>query len=148
MTVAQFFYQIYTDVFEILLNTDTNHVGILKLMLNYFDIVKINEREMLHLYFLIWLTSNLKFTNLQDQLQMNSVFADHMICYLNSVIKCSVNLTVKNLEIFRKRLHSSLVKNSETNKIFIFWLHCDSNAVVFKHQMHSKKHSHTCFKYI
>src|SRR5947208_9957864 len=69
-----------------------------------------------------------------------------MIHYLKSVIKCFINLAVENLENLRTRLQSFFTKNSESNSIFILQLHCDSNAVAFKWQMHSKNHSHTCFK--
>src|SRR5437762_13337044 len=69
-----------------------------------------------------------------------------MIRYLKSVIKCSVNLAIENLEDLRTRLQSFSAKNSESNSIFILQLHCDSNAIAFKQQMHSKKHSHICFK--
>src|SRR5947207_10235756 len=69
-----------------------------------------------------------------------------MIHYLKSVIKCSVNLVIENLENLRTQLQPPFTKNPESNSIFILQLHCDSNAVAFKQQMHSKNHSHTCFK--
>jgi len=67
-------------------------------MSNYFDVIKINRREILHLHYLIWLADNLKFHNLQDQLQNNFVFADQIIDYLKFIIKYSINLIIKNLE--------------------------------------------------
>ena len=113
---------------------------------NYFDVMKINKREMLHLHCLVWLADNLKFHNLWDWLQNDLIFSDNMIHYLESVVKCFVNLAVENLEILRIWLQSFLTKDSESDSIFIYYLHYNSNVIAFKCQMHNKNHSHICFK--
>ena len=61
VTVAQFFNQICNDIFDMLLAADTDWTDIFDQVLNYFDVMKINKRDMLHLHCLIWLTDNLEF---------------------------------------------------------------------------------------
>ena len=125
-----------------------NQFDIFDQVLNYFDMMKINKKDMLHLHFLIWFVNNLEFCNLQSQLQNDAVFVTRMIHYLKSVIKCSVDLIIENLENLKSQLQFSSVKKSKTNSIFVHELNCNSNAVAFKQQMHNKNHTHICFKYI
>ena len=53
MIVAQFFYQICIDIFNVFLAVSTNQLNIFDQVLNYFDVIKINRKDMLHLHFLI-----------------------------------------------------------------------------------------------
>ena len=58
---------------------------------NYFGVVETNGRGMLHLHSMIWLSGNLEFFSLRDRLQSDPVFADKMIRYVSSIIKCTVD---------------------------------------------------------
>jgi hypothetical protein len=146
VAVAQFFHKICTGVFDVLLAAGTNRSGILGQVSNYFGVVETNGRGMLHLHSLIWLAGNLEFRNLRDRLQNDTAFADRMIHYIKSVIKCSVDLAAENLDDLRARLQPPSAKEPETDSAFMHQLKCDSNAVASKQQMHSKSHSYTCFK--
>ena len=101
IAIAQFFHQICTSIFNVLLATNKNQSGIFNQVSNYFDIVKINKRDILYLYFLIWLIDNLEFHNLQFWLQSNAVFITRIIYYLKFIIKYFINLVVENLENLR-----------------------------------------------
>ena len=147
MAVAQFFHQICTGVFNVLLAAGTNQPGIFGQVSNYFGVVETNGRGMLHLHSLVWLAGNLEFCNLRSRLQSDAVFAARMIHYLKSVIKCSVDLAVENLENLRSQLQPPSARKPETDSAFVHQLNCDSNAVASKQQMHSKNHTRTCFKY-
>jgi len=147
VAVAQFFHEICTGVFNALLGADTGRAGILGQVSNYFGVVETNGRGMLHLHCLVWLAGNLEFRYLRERLQNDTIFADKMIRYLKSVIKCSIDLAFENLENLRERLQPHSAKGSETDRAFTYLLHCDSNAVASKRQIHSKNHSQTCFKY-
>ena len=148
MIVAQFYHQICTNIFNAFLAVSTNQFSIFNQISNYFDMIKINKKNMLHFYFLIWFADNFEFCNLQFQLQNDAVFVIKMIYYLKSVIKCYVDLTVENLENLKNQLQFSFIKKSETDSIFVHELNCDSNIVAFKWQMHNKNHTCICFKYI
>ena len=147
VAVAQFFHQICTGVFNVLLAAGTNQPGIFGQVSNYFGVVETNGRGMLHLHSLVWLAGNLEFRNLRSRLQSDAVFAAKMIHYLKSVIKCSVDLAVENLENLRSRLQPPSAREPETDSAFVHRLNSDSNAVASKRQMHSKNHTRTCFKY-
>ena len=147
VAVAQFFHQICTGVFDALLATGTDRIGILGQVSNYFGVVETNGRGMLHLHALIWLAGNLEFFTLRDRLQRDPIFAGNMIHYLNSIIKCSIDLAAENLEDERARLQPPSAKGSESDGEFLRQLHRDSNAVASKRQMHGKNHNRTCFKY-
>ena len=108
--------------------------------------VETNERGMLHLHCLVWLAGNLEFRNLRARLQNDTAFAGDMIRYLKSIIKHSVDVAVENVENLRTRLQAPSAKEPESDADFMHRLHCDSNAVASKRQMHSKNHSRTCFK--
>ena len=58
----------------------------------------------------------------------------------------ALNLVVENIEILRIHLQSLLVRDSESDNVFIHQLHYDNNVIAFKHQIHNKNHSHICFK--
>lgn len=147
VAVAQFFHQICIGIFDSLLGAGTGRIGILGQVSNYFGVVETNGRGMLHLHCLVWLAGNLEFINLKDRLQNDPIFATRMIRYLDSIIKCSVDLAAENLEAQRAQLQPPSAKDPETDEAFISRLHCDSNAVASKRQMHSKNHNRTCFKY-
>ena len=146
--VTQFFHQICISIFNVFLAVSTNQFDIFDQVSNYFDVVKTNKRGMLHLYFLIWLASNLEFCNLQSQLQNDAVFVIKIIHYLKSVIRCSIDLIIENLENLKNWLQFSFVRKSEIDNIFVHELNCDNNTVVFKQQIYSKNHTHIYFKYI
>ena len=62
--ITQFFHQICTDIFNVFLIVSINQSGIFDQISNYFDVIKINKKNMLHFHFLIWFTNNLEFCNL------------------------------------------------------------------------------------
>ena len=91
VAVAQFFHHICAGVFDALLAAGKDRTGILGDVSNYFGVVETNGRGMLHLHSMIWLSGNLEFFSLRDRLQSDPVFADKMIRYVSSIIKCTVD---------------------------------------------------------
>ena len=117
--IIQFFHQICTDIFKVFIITNINQTDIFDQVSNYFDMIKINKRNMLHFHFLIWLADNLEFHNLQAWLQNDAIYAARMIQYLKSIIKCFVDLTVENLENLKNQFQFSSVRESVTDSIFV-----------------------------
>jgi hypothetical protein len=72
-----------------------------------------NGRGILYLHCLIWLNRNLDFQNLQECLQLDTDFATKMICYLESIIKCSVNLAANDLNDQRQNPAPPLAKDTK-----------------------------------
>ena len=70
-----------------------------------------------------------------------------MINYLSSIIRCSIDQAIKNLDELGVRLLPPSANGPETDREFAHHLHLDSNVVASKCQIHSKKHNQTCFKY-
>ena len=145
LAVAQFFHQICTGIFNALLGASagagSDQIGILGQISNYFAMVETNGRGMLHLHGLIWFLGNLEFFNLRERLQRDPNFADEMIKYLNSIIKCSIDLAIENLDELGVQLQPPSAKGPEEDREFIRQLHCDSNAVASNRQMNSRKHN-------
>lgn len=102
---------------------------------------------MLHLHSLIWLAGNLEFFTLRDRLQTDPSFATDMKRYMDSIIKCSIDSAIENLDDLQSQLEPLSAKGPENDNVFMDRLYCDSNDVASKRQMHSKNHSPTCFKY-
>src|SRR6267378_2054101 len=141
VAVAQFFHHTCNDVFNGLLGTDTGRTGILGEIANHFGVVETNGRGMLHLHGLVWVTGNIAFRTLQDQLCDDEPW---MIHYLQTAICQSIDLgtdadTDANLP--------PSAKDPETDRDFHVWLTADSNSVASKKQLHSSNHTATCFKY-
>ena len=81
-------------------------------------------------------------------MQNDVVFIIKIIYYLKSVIKCFVDLTVKNVKNLKNQFQFLFIKKSEIDNVFMHELNCDSNAVAFKQQIHNKNHTCIYFKYI
>jgi hypothetical protein len=94
--------------------------------------MEINGRGMLYLHCLIWLNRNLDFQNLQEHLQLDTDFAAKIICYLESIIKYSVNLAANDLNNQRQNPAPPLAKDTESNSSFITSLLLDINTIASK----------------
>jgi hypothetical protein len=147
VAVAQFFHAICTGIFNALFRAGTGQDGILGNVSNYFGVVETNGRGMLHLHCLIWLEGNIGFQNLRQRLQEDADFAARMVRYLESIIKCSVNLAADDLEDQRENLAPPSAKEAESDGSFMTSLLSDANAIASKRQMHASSHTRTCFKY-
>ena len=74
VTVAQFFDHICINLFQNFIRCDQNENDIFGHVSDYFDVIKTNDRNMFHLYCLIWLIENNEFVNLKNKIQKNVVF--------------------------------------------------------------------------
>jgi hypothetical protein len=70
-----------------------------------------------------------------------------MICYLESIIKCSINLAANDLNDQRQNPAPPLAKDTKSNSSFITSLLLDINAITSKWQIHVTSYTQTCFKY-
>jgi hypothetical protein len=70
-----------------------------------------------------------------------------MIRYLESIIKCSVNLAADDLNDQRQNPAPPSAKDTESDSSFITSLLSDANAIASKRQIHATSHTRTCFKY-
>ena len=148
VAVAQFFHHVCAGVFDALLAAGKDRTGILGEVSNYFGVVETNGRGMLHLHSLIWLSGNLEFFTLRDRLQSDPVFADRVIHFISSVIKCSVDVfTGGDVDDRSLPTLGPSAKEPETDAAFGSRLLQDANAVASQRQVHSQSHNATCFKY-
>lgn len=120
--------------------------GILGDVSNYFGVVESNGRGMLHLHTLVWLRGNLGFSQLRDRILMDQDFAGRMIRFLESIIVHSLHKPDSSPNETASRAAPSPT-TSEPDSEFVEKLFLDSNAVARTRQLHSKRHSATCFKY-
>jgi hypothetical protein len=147
VAVAQFFNHICKAIFDGLLQSNTGRVGILGQVSNHFGVVETNGRGMLHLHALVWLTGNLEFNSLRDRLLQDDVYAQRLIRYLESIIVQSINLDVDTDSSTGPINMPPSSKSQESDHEFHERLGTDSNAVACRTQIHSSKHTATCFKY-
>jgi hypothetical protein len=147
VAIAQFFHHSCKGIFDGLLGTNTGRIGILGQVANHFGVVETNGRGMLHLHALVWLTGNLAFSTLRDQLLHDKPFASRMIRYLEIVIVQSIDLGVDGCTAIEPEIMHPFSKSAETDNEFYARLRTDSNAVAYKKQIHSSNHNATCFKY-
>ncbi|KAJ5370019.1 uncharacterized protein N7496_006111 [Penicillium cataractarum] len=146
VSVARFFHYTCKAVLDGLLGSKTTDIGILGDISNYFGVVESNGRGILHLHTLIWVRGNLGFIRLRDRILADTDFANRMISYLESVVIQSLYGPDED--------PASTVPNSpptstaaESDAEFMERLFCDSNSVARTKQLHSKRHTATCFKY-
>jgi hypothetical protein len=146
VAVARFFHCTCKSVLDGLLGSKTTDIGILGDVSNYFGVVESNGRGMLHLHTLVWVRGNLGFIRLRDRILADGDFANRMIAFLEAVVMHSLHGSDEDPE--------STIPNtpppstgSETDSEFIQNLSYDSNRVARTKQLHSKRHTATCFKY-
>ncbi|KAJ5318263.1 hypothetical protein N7476_004683 [Penicillium atrosanguineum] len=146
VAVARFFHYTCKAVLDGLLCSKTTDIGILGEVSNYFGVVESNGRGMLHLHTLVWVRGNLDFIRIRDRILADGDFASRMIGFLESVVKHSLHDSHEDPD--------SAISNttppstgSETDSEFIQNLSYDSNRVAYTKQLHSKRHTATCFKY-
>lgn len=145
VAVAKFFNHTCKAIFDGLFRSGTGQIGILGQVSNHFGVVETNGRGMLHFHALVWLTGNLEFNTLRDRILQNAALAHRVICYLESIIIESINPDIDSNTGPINTAPSS--KGQESDHEFHERLAADSNAVASKTQMHSSKHTATCFKY-
>jgi hypothetical protein len=146
VAVARFFHYTCRAVFDGLLGSKPADMGILGDVSNYFGVVESNGRGMLHLHTLVWLRGNLGFSQLRDRILMDQDFVGRMIGFLESIIVHSLHKPDSSPKKTASRVAPSPT-TSELDSEFAEKLFLDSNAVARTRQLHSRRHSATCFKY-
>jgi hypothetical protein len=147
VAVARFFNYTCKAVLDGLLGSKPDDMGILGDVSNHFGIVESNGRGMLHLHALVWVRGNLGFMQLRDRILTDGHFANRMIRYLEAVIVHSL----QEFDVDDTGSSASSVPPSsqgpETDTEFVRTLFQDGNCVARTKQLHSKRHTATCFKY-
>jgi hypothetical protein len=143
VAVARFFHYTCKAVLDGLLSTKPTEIGILGDVSNYFGVVESNGRGMLHLHTLVWIRGNLGFSKLRDRILANSHFADRMITFLESVIKHSLHPCPQETD----SIMPPSPTGPQSDREFMQNLLHDSNSVARSKQLHSTRHTATCFKY-
>jgi hypothetical protein len=147
VAVAQLFHHTCNAIFDGLLGSNTDRVGILGHVANHFGVVETNGRGMLHLHALVWLASNLDFGTLRDRVLRDKPFASSMVRYLESVIVHSIDLDINGGPNVEPAFIPPSTKGAEADDEFHSRLSVDSNSIACKKQVHSSNHNSTCFKY-
>lgn len=146
VAVARFFHHTCKAVLDGLLGGKPAELGIFGDVSNYFGVVESNGRGMLHLHTLVWLRGNLGFSQLRDRILTDRDFAGRMIAYLESIIVHSLHGPVSTAQETTSGTPPSPTA-PELDSEFADKLFLDSNSVAHARQLHSKRHTATCFKY-
>ncbi|EPS29066.1 hypothetical protein PDE_04014 [Penicillium oxalicum 114-2] len=147
VAVARFFHYTCKAVLDGLLGSKQTDMGILGDVFNYFCVVESNGRGMLHLHALVWVRGNLGFMQLRDRILTDVHFANRIIRFLETVITHSLHdADVDDPESSVSSMPPSS-HGPETDTEFTRKLFQDANGVARTKQLHSKRHTTTCFKY-
>ncbi|KAJ5198759.1 uncharacterized protein N7498_007876 [Penicillium cinerascens] len=146
VAVARFFHCTCKAVLNGLLGSKTADIGILGDVSNYFGVVESNGRGMLHLHTLVWTRGNLGFVRLRDRVLADGDFANRMITFLGTVVMHSLHGSDEDDESTLSNVAPPST-GQETDSEFMRKLFYDSNRVARTKQLHSKRHTATCFKY-
>jgi hypothetical protein len=144
--VAQFFHHVCNAVFDHLLRSGFDEIGILGKISDHYGVVETNGRGMLHVHSLIWLTGNFMFEELRNRVLNDTTFANRLISFLESTITNAIDeaLTDNDSLLFENTPHFS---TDHSDDGFYRELLNDSHTVASKTQIHSRNHNATCFKY-
>src|SRR5947207_12951307 len=88
---------------------------------------------------------NLEFSNLQNQLLQDDVFAHKIICYFEFIIAQNINFDIDSTADSANISFS--FKNQDLNHEFHEKFAVNNNIIVIKTQIHFFNHTTTCFKY-
>jgi hypothetical protein len=102
---------------------------------------------MLHLHALVWVRGNLAFMQLRDRILTDGHFSNRMIRFLETVIMHSLHdADVADPDTAASSIPPS-ANSPDTDTEFVQKLFQDANSVARTKQLHSKRHTATCFKY-
>lgn len=146
VAVARFFHHTCTAVLDGLLRSKPSEFGILGDVSNYFGVVETNGRGMLHLHALIWVRGNLDFMHLRDRIWIDDNFARCMLLYLEKIIVQSLYEADPDNPDTVILSASPSSSGPETDAEYLQKVFDDGNHVAQIKQLHSKRHSTTCFK--
>ena len=144
--VAEFFHHICNALFDDLLRSGTNELGILGKVSGHYGVVETNGRGMFHIHSLVWLAGNFVFEELRSRVLNDPGFADRLISFLESALTTAIDNALADDEslLFQSPTHLSTDRSDED---FYHDLLIDSETVASKTQIHSSNHNATCFKY-
>jgi hypothetical protein len=147
VAVARFFHYTCKAVLDGLLGSKSGDVGILGDVSNHFGVVESNGRGMLHLHALVWVRGNLAFMQLRDRILTDGHFSNRMIRFLETVIMHKLHdADVADPDTAASSIPPS-ANSPDTDTEFVQKLFQDANSVARTKQLHSKRHTATCFKY-
>ncbi len=144
VAMACFFRATCYGIFEHLLAAGSKDGGILGPISIYFGIVEINDRGMLYLHCLVWLSDAFHITQLRKQLQADSEYVVCVVEIIDCIIKCSI---IPEDEAYAPQSDAPSTSLNDSNSSFVLKLDVNSNAVVRKCQMHLSTHNAICYKY-
>ena len=132
------------SLFDDLLRSGSNKLGILGKVSGHYGVVETNGRGMFHIHTLVWLSGNFTFEDLRTRVLNEPVFADRIISFLESVI---VNAVEKAIGGDASLQHQPHFPSDLSDEDFTHHLDIDSQTIADKTQRHSPNHNTTCFKY-
>ena len=142
--VIQFLDYICKIVFKLLFVVDSLNDNFFHSIFTYFDILKTNNRDMLHLHCFLWFRETYLLTNFQNRIFTDSNYNIKVIWFIDQIIKNSIVSIAKSFVSFFDAISTNL---NELLKEFIRKLHDNNNVVVFKKQIDSFLHNVTCLNY-
>ena len=144
--VAEFFHHICNALFDDLLRSGTDELGILGKVSGHYGVVETNGRGMFHIHSLVWLAGNFMFEELRSRVLNDTGFADRLISFLESVLTTAIDSALSDAKflLFQDASHLSTDRCDDD---FRRELLIDSQTIASKTQMHSSDHNPTCFKY-
>jgi Helitron helicase-like domain at N-terminus/PIF1-like helicase len=142
--VAEFFHRICMSLFDDLLRSGSDELGILGKVSGHYGVVETNGRGMFHIHTLVWHSGNFTFEDLRTRVLNDSVFANRIISFLESIIVNAVEKAIGGDESLQ---HQPPFPSNLSDEDFMHQLDIDSQTIANKTQRHSANHNATCFKY-
>lgn len=112
VAVAIFFYKTCRDIFNYLLRQKSSNGGLFGPVSAYFKTVKINSRDMLHLYCLVFHKTMSSFSDLSKRIVDEDGFKIRLLSFLDQVISCEMTPVDTNQVLLKIELSTSTINNA------------------------------------
>lgn len=98
VAITTFFNKTCTVIFDHLLAVEFIESGLFGLMSTYFKIVETNRRDILHLYYLVWLIGMTNLFNFWQRICGNPYYLGQLLDFLDHII--TANLPIHSSDLF------------------------------------------------
>lgn len=130
IAIVQFFYIIFIAIIDYLLAFKREN-NFLRLFSYYYNIMAINDYNILHLHYILQLNKNLNLIDLKNQLFENKYYTTQIITYLNIIIFYYIDKNILQTLILLSNqcINLSLYKcKSDFNQLIL--INYNSNIVI------------------
>lgn len=92
---------------------------------------------MLHCYGLMWFKANFYMQNLKARLKDSPVFAEHILAFLETMVKTGLDISAKAKMVWKSAVESKTLDIILNNERFAKHWAKDSNVIACVYQLHN-----------